>query len=81
MLLPGRLASRTLADRHQVGPLVCVIQDRARGKVVIQHDVGRAQARCRLQRQEFRIARTGRDKGDEAAHLSSAIRWKNVPVA
>ena len=81
MVLPRRQPAGALADRDEIGAGAREIEDRTRGEVVIEHDVGLAQPRGPLHGQEVGIAGTGRDEGDETAHRSSAIRWKNVPVA
>jgi len=80
MLLLGRGPPGPLSDRDKSRAFTGVTQNGARSEIVIEHDVGGAQTRLRLERQEFGIARPGRDKAHESAHVASAIRWKNVPV-
>src|SRR5262249_23325949 len=80
MFLPRRRPAGTFADGDESRALARMVEDRSRREVGVEHDVGGAQARSGLQRQQIGIAGTRRDKGHEAAHASSAIKWKNVPV-
>src|SRR5581483_5239361 len=70
-----------LPHRDEVGAGPRQIEDRTGGEIVIEHDIGLAQPRRALEREQLGVARSGGDEGDKAAHRSSAIRWKNVPVA
>jgi len=74
MFLPRRRSAGALSDRNKRRTLASQVENGTRGEIVIQHDIGGAKAARRLQRQEFGITWTPRDKGDETAHPPSAIK-------
>src|ERR1700752_3579400 len=81
MVLLGRGPSCPLSHRHKIGAGPGEIEDRAGCEVVIKHDVRLTQPCSAFEREKLGIAGSSGDEGDKTAHRSSAIRWKNVPVA
>src|SRR5205085_3328716 len=81
MVLLGRGPPCPLSDRDKISAGTGEIEDRPGCEIIIEHDVGLAQPRGTLEREELGVAGAGRDETDKTAHRSTAIRWKNVPVA
>jgi len=80
VVLLGRRTASSFAHRDEIGAGPGEIENRTGREVVVENDVRLPQPRGALQREQLGIAGAGRDEGNKAAHRSSAIKWKNVPV-